>query len=86
MALDLRPGGRGEHDHRESISAEILLVPQILIGRNQEIESFDRASKELAVFESGPTELECCRDCVTLQRVPQRRGRSLIEHNPHVVV
>ena len=61
MRSDQRPARGPEHDDRDATAGQILLVPQILVGRDVELEArrlslFDeRAVLELrpATFERG---------------------------------
>lgn len=37
-ALDTRPACRGQNDHRYASGTQVLLIPQVVIGRNENIE------------------------------------------------
>jgi hypothetical protein len=53
MSLNLPPAVRGQYQYRQLTSAEILLVAQIAVGRNERVEVRLRRSEQGAVVEFG---------------------------------
>lgn len=83
--LDSRPTRRAQnHDGDDSID-QVLLVPEILVRRDEDLETRGFGSQnQLTVLEAGPSALVSC-----LYRVPDEmpskwRGRALVEQNLHL--
>ena len=49
MFLNFRPTGRGQNQNRQPSAAEILLVTEVLVGRDKNVERFFRRGQQIAV-------------------------------------
>jgi len=63
---------------------EILLIPEVLIGREQHLESgCFRCRDQLAILQRGPAELVGGFDKMRCEREAQRCRRALVEQDTH---
>jgi hypothetical protein len=54
LSVDSWPVGRGQNENRQSPSAEVLLVTQVLVRGNEEFETRFRSIEQSAVVEILP--------------------------------
>lgn len=65
MFLDIRPTIRPQHNERDLPSDQILLVLNVLVGRNHDIKTFVLCtSKQQSIAKPGPAKLDCKCDFV----------------------
>ena len=85
MRSDQRPARGPEHDDRDATAGQILLVPQILVGRDVELEArrlslFD----ERAGLELRPATFERGFNGMITEGATERNGRSLVEQDSQI--
>src|SRR5438874_9745470 len=73
----------GKFNDRDLESGKILLVAEVLIGRNKNVEFTFSFPKEVAVFESTPTALLCSGAFVVSKEFAHRPGNTFIQQNLH---
>ncbi len=83
VPLDARPARLREYRNGDTSLRQILLVLEVLIRCDQDLETGGlRPSKQLAVRQRAPTEIDYCRH-VMLEVAAKRGWGSLIEEYAH---
>lgn len=81
---DAWPAGGGKDEDSQPASCEVLLIPQVLIGGQEDLEPFSLSGRDQRpVLQRAPAQLEGGFNGVSDQRVAQRRRRTLVEENAH---
>jgi len=74
----------GQHEHRQSVPGEILLIAKALIRCDEHLEVVCvRDPQEITISEGVPTALEYGVDVMSGQRMPEGNGHPLIEEDSH---
>jgi len=82
--LDARPAGGGEHQDREGVGLEVLLIAQVDVGGDQQaVAQLDRQEEELPIGHPRPAVLVGRADQVTAQPVAQGNWCSLVQQDVH---
>src|SRR5262249_26504266 len=82
LGLNARPRGRLEDDEREATPSQILLIAQVLIGRDQNFKPCTLGGVEQGAIRQGrPSLLICGRNTVSDKLSSQWNRRSLIEQD-----
>lgn len=85
LAFDARPTGCGQHNDCDLATREVLLISEILVGRNQNGKAaFFGLLQQVAVFQIVPTKLEGCRDLMGCEVLAKRDWSPLVEKNAHL--
>jgi len=83
MSSNLRPTCCGEDENGQPPANQILLRPQVLVRRDQQVKPCLGRSKKVSIGQAGPAQLECRRYRVTGERVPHRGWGALVENDSH---
>lgn len=84
MLFDADPTRRANNDDRNPAPGQVLLVSQILVGRDQHIESGALGLiEEFAICQRAPGKLQSGADLMIREISAQWRGRALVEQKPH---
>jgi len=83
MYHDARPTGSHENQDPYVSSAEILLMPQLLVSCDQQVERVLGRSEQRAVCQFGPSQFKDCLYNVAGQMVSEWYWSSLIEKDSH---
>jgi hypothetical protein len=78
MFANSSPVGGPQDENRETPTCKVLLVAQVLVSRDDEIETVCLCRrKQFAVPKLVPAKPERCVDVVTRERMAKRAGRGL---------
>lgn len=83
LLLDFGPTCRWKHEDRKTAAAKILLIPKILVGRDEKVELPFRGGQQGTILKVRPSTRERRDDFVTRKKMPQRRRRALVEEDSH---
>jgi hypothetical protein len=75
---------RNQHDDRNGQGEEVLLVLEVLVGRQEHVELLGGAAQEDAVLEAGASLIADRRRGVPCQEWAERSRQRLIEEDAHV--
>ena len=82
--LDTRPGSRTQDENPQLSSAKILLVPYVLVGRDQEFVAIQfRTVKQVSVRQIRPSSFIGGIDRMAGKMAAQGRRRALVKQNLH---
>lgn len=85
LVFDARPAGCGQHNNGDCATCEVLLVAEILVGRNQNRKAaFLGLLQQVAIFQIVPTKLEGRRDLMRCEVLAKRDWSPLVEKNAHL--
>jgi hypothetical protein len=78
------PARRRQNENRQASVAEVLLVPKVLVGRDQRVKGCFCDLEQSIILQCGPTHLKRSGDRVTGEGSAQRDRGSLVEEHPRV--
>jgi len=83
-AFDARPAGGGQHDNGDFATREILLISEILIGRDQNGKAvLFGLLQQLAVFQIIPAQIKDCGDLMGGEVFTKGNRSALVEKDAH---
>lgn len=84
-SLNARPAGSRQHDHRDLTTREVLLISQILVGRDQNRKAaLFGFLQQFTVFQIVPTKLKGRRDLMDRKVLAKWDWSTLVEKNTHL--